>query len=223
MRANLLFVQNKFKEFNQLMFSGELPPIAIRIGKAKSALGSFSFKRKMVCGRVEMFDFKLTVSAYYDFPENCLEDIIIHEMIHYYIRYKNIVDSSAHGRVFRSIMKRINERYGRNVSVSVRNAQMQQLPSISVKPRPHYLCVAELHDGRVALTVVSKSKIAVICRQIFLLREVKSFRWYMSTDSYFDKYPRCLKCRLYLAEKELDKHLADAVEIGNTSSLDYWG
>lgn len=219
MRANLLFVQNKFDEFNRLMFSGELPPIAIKIGNAKASLGSFSFKKKISCGKVVIFDLKLTVSAYYDFPESYLEDIIIHEMIHYYIRYKNIADSSTHGRVFRSMMKRINTEFGRNVSVSVKNARVQQVSTAVVKPRPHYLCVAELHDGRFALTVVSKSRITFIRRQISLIRKVKSYRWYMSTDPYFDKYPRSLKCRLYLAEKELDEHLTDAVELKNAGSF----
>ena len=48
-------------------------------------------------------------------------------MIHYYIAYKGIRDSSAHGKIFRSLMSVVNTRHGRHVSVSVKQRNLKEM------------------------------------------------------------------------------------------------
>ena len=119
MKATIPYVEKKFEEFNQLIFDGKLPKLPIELSDAKSFLGLCVYKkRRTLLGKVVCYDFKLRINTRIDLDEAEVEDIIIHEMIHYYIGYNGIVDSSAHGRVFRQLMMEINERYGRHIRVS---------------------------------------------------------------------------------------------------------
>ena len=57
-------------------------------------------------GGTKYYDFKLRINKRIDLPEQEIEDIIIHEMIHYHIAYNGIKDTSTHGRVFMNKISR---------------------------------------------------------------------------------------------------------------------
>ncbi len=119
MIATIPYIEHKFQEYNMLMFDGKLPELPIKLSRAKTSLGQLAFKRKRTWyGKVVLYDFRLRISTQFDLPEKELEDVIIHEMIHYYIFVSKQKDKSAHGPLFRQIMKEINARYGRSVSIS---------------------------------------------------------------------------------------------------------
>ena len=82
-------------------------PIALT--KARSFLGKMEYKsRRDFFGIISShYDFRLKISTGFDLSQEELEDVIIHEMIHYYIAWRNIKDSSVHGEVFRGIMVHI--------------------------------------------------------------------------------------------------------------------
>lgn len=125
MVATIPYIEGKFNEYNGLIFNGELPAIPIKLSKAKTSLGQLAFKRRRTWyGRTVYSDFRLRVSTHFDLPENELEDIIIHEMIHYYIFVNRLKDKSAHGSLFRQMMKDINTRYGRNISISRKQKEL---------------------------------------------------------------------------------------------------
>ncbi|NPD80626.1 sprT domain-containing protein [Prevotella sp. PINT] len=125
MVATIPYIEGKFNEYNGLIFNGELPAIPIKLSKAKTSLGQLAFKRRRTWyGRTVYSDFRLRVSTHFDLPENELEDIIIHEMIHYYIFVNRLKDKSAHGPLFRQMMKDINTRYGRNISISRKQKEL---------------------------------------------------------------------------------------------------
>jgi hypothetical protein len=91
MKATIPYVEKKFEEFNQLMFDGKLPKLPIELSDAKTFLGLCVYKkRRTILGRTECYDFKLRISTRIDLVEAEVEDIIIHEMIHYYIGYNNL-------------------------------------------------------------------------------------------------------------------------------------
>ena len=52
----------------------------------------------------------------YDFPEEDFREIMVHELIHYYIAWNGIKDNKDHGREFMRIANEINEKYGLNVT-----------------------------------------------------------------------------------------------------------
>lgn len=121
MIATIPYIEEKYREFNDLIFEGNLPPVAIQLSRARTFLGMLSSKRKRNWwGKVEHYDFKLKISRYWDLPEREMEDTIIHEMIHYYIAVNKLKDTSSHGKIFRQMMTDINHRFGRNITISYR-------------------------------------------------------------------------------------------------------
>jgi predicted SprT family Zn-dependent metalloprotease len=62
---------------------------------------------------------RLEISCYYDWQEDALRDVIVHEMIHYYLAVKHIDNNLTHGEEFLKMAKEMNSRHGMNVSVKV--------------------------------------------------------------------------------------------------------
>lgn len=122
MIATKEFVKECFERFNGQIFAGELPNIPIVLSRAKTFLGKVEYKSvRGFFGRIlSNSDFRMKISTTYDLPEDVLEDVVLHEMIHYYIALKKIKDKSAHGPKFREMMKRINAEYGRHITISHR-------------------------------------------------------------------------------------------------------
>ena len=121
MIATKPFLEERFATFNTLCFDGSLPPVPLRLGRAVRSLGSCTYRKKRhLFGRTEYYGFSIRISARFDLPERVLEDVLLHEMIHYEILVNQRQDTSAHGRLFRARMKEINERYGRRITVSYR-------------------------------------------------------------------------------------------------------
>ena len=122
MIATLPYIEEKYRAFNKEVFGGELPAVRLELSRARSFLGALVSKRRRtwLFGPIEHYDYRLRISTRFDLPETTLEDILLHEMIHYYIAVKNIRDTSAHGHAFRDLMKQINREYGRHISITYR-------------------------------------------------------------------------------------------------------
>ena len=125
MTPSVEYVESKIKFFNDLVFGSCLPPIPVKLSRARTYLGRVQYRaRRSLSGGVTGYsDFMMRISVMYDFPERELEDVILHEMIHYYIAWKGLKDKSAHGPLFRSYMDRINRDFGRNIRISYRIAR----------------------------------------------------------------------------------------------------
>ncbi len=150
MIATLEFLVKRFETFNHAFFDGALPPVPIKLGRAVRSLGSCTYKkRRKLFGKLEYYDFCLHISTRYDLPEEELEDILLHEMIHYEILVNQRQDTSAHGRLFRARMKQFNEQYGRHISVSHRHAL---LPVATPKDRrPQVVALVQMKNGRIGV------------------------------------------------------------------------
>jgi len=144
------FLVKRFETFNHAYFDGALPPVPIKLGRAVRSLGSCTYKkRRKLFGKQEYYDFCLHISTRYDLPEDELEDILLHEMIHYEILVNQRQDTSAHGRLFRARMKQFNEQYGRHISVSHRHA----LPPVAAPKdlKPQLVALVHMKDGRIGV------------------------------------------------------------------------
>lgn len=115
----LPFAKACFDRFNREFFNGELPEIPIRLGRAKRSLGTCSCRIRRRWWHIVRYDFRLRFSTSFDLPEAELEDTVLHEMIHYWIWLNDIRDTSAHGKIFRQQMARVNAA-GRHVTISHR-------------------------------------------------------------------------------------------------------
>ena len=117
MKINKGLIKEKFNEYNKLYFNSELPKCEIRIKSAYRYYGLFKCKfdekyKKVTCKSI-------TISDLYDYTEETLANILIHEMIHYYLAYKHIDNELSHGDAFKKMANEMNEKYNMKISEKV--------------------------------------------------------------------------------------------------------
>lgn len=187
MVATYDYIAQKFEEFNALIFEGELPAPIFLPSKARSYLGRYECDvRRRPFRQPERYNHRIRINTAMDFPENEIEDILIHEMIHYYISYKNLRDTSTHGEIFRKMMAGINDRFGRHISISVRRTE--EMAQADTRLRRHNICAMTLPDGRRAftpVTVQSMFKLWTLLPEAF---EATEYAWFGSFDPFFNAY-----------------------------------
>lgn len=211
MKATSKFIEEKVSQFNELCFGGALPQIPIVLTNARSFLGKLTYKgRRSLFGLFGKTDFTLRISSLYDLPEREWEDVVIHELIHYYIGVRGIRDTSPHGRAFRRMMDDINSRYGRNVTVH-HHAVAGELPEKKVVPRYNILCASRFQDGNWGVTVCLPSRVHDLNRALPRYYRLSEMAWYGSWDPFFNGFPRSRTPKIYKVSKEdLDAHLTGA-------------
>ena len=214
MKATIPYIEKKFEEFNRLMFDDRLPKLPVELSDAKTFLGVCVYKkRRTLLGKTVCYDFKLRINTRIDLDEAEVEDIIIHEMIHYYIGYHGIVDTSAHGRVFREMMKGINERFGRHIKVSHRPTQEQKEQLCGNRRRLRMVAFVVFKDGRTGIKVLPRIAEKVVNYYNVVGREscIERIEMYMTDDVFFNRYPSSSALRVhYIDRAEAERHLAGA-------------
>lgn len=214
MRATIPYIQQKFDEFNRMLFDGRLPPIRVELSKATRFVGLCQYrKRRTMFGGMEYYDFRLRISTRFDLPENELEDIIIHEMIHYSIALDNIPDTSCHGRIFRRLMDNINANFGRNVTVSHRSTPEQRDRLYEGRGRYHVIAVVTFTNGRTGFKVLPRiwERILNYYNKVGRADSVHAIALYMSNNAFFERYPNSSTLTVHYIDREiLETYLCDA-------------
>lgn len=206
MRATQLYILAKFFLYNAQCFGGELPPIALRISHAATRLGTFSFdKRRPATSR------RISISDRFDLTERELDDVIIHEMIHYYLHLKGLADATPHGPNFRAMMEKINTEHGR--AVSVRTKLDGETRQTGARQRLNLIALLTLSDGTRGMAICGKGSIARLHAAFRRSPRVKQIEWYLSTHPYFSAYP-LLRTPKYFALPP-DLPLSDMTAINN--------
>ena len=219
MIASIEYVRRKFAEYNELCFGGKLNPLPFRLSRARTFLGQLRFRRRP-CGKGtwQYSDFVFVISTKYDYPEAEIEDTILHEMIHYYILSNQIQDTAPHGKVFRHIMNDINRRFHRNISVTHRRTKEEQDKDTEV--RQHLVCVIRLKSGKTGITIAARTRLFQLWDQLPSIPEIAECKWYVSTDPYFNRFPRAISLKVYpIPSDEINAHLSGAQPLerhGNT-------
>ncbi len=217
MEVTVPYIQKKFAEFNRQMFGGKLPMLPIRLSNAKTFMGQCSFKkRRNKFGKMEHYDFVLRINTRIELPEKELEDIIIHEMIHYYIGYRQLEDTSAHGQLFRTMMTDINRKFGRNISVSHRMTKEQTEQARSARQTWHVVALVKFHDGRSGVKVLPRivERIAHYYHSVLAAKTIKSVDLFMSCDVFFNRFPCSSALNVcFHDEAEVLEHLKNAKRV----------
>lgn len=214
MTATISFIQQTFDRFNALCFEGALPPIPIVLTEARTFLGKMEYRGvRGLFGLVTANrDFRMRISTSFDLQREELEDVVLHEMIHYYIAWKGIRDSSVHGNVFRNIMEQLNARYGRHITIRHKAKDGQLSEKTSTRTRRQYVCVTTFRDGARCITVAAGTKISELHKFFSRCPDIVRLQWYGSFDTFFDRYPRSRTPKVYkIPPDELELHLKDAV------------
>ena len=192
MTATLPFVSDCFERFNKLCFDGALPPIPISLGRSKSTLGQIRYRKVPRAFRQPaLTDFRMIISTRFDLPEEELEDVIIHEMIHYYIGWKNLRDTSTHGKVFREMMEGINSRFGRHITVSHHLTAAQREELIDKREKKHLVAAVDFSDGRTGFKVLPLTGPSAkrYVRTVRRSPDVSGIRLYVTKNVYFNRFP----------------------------------
>lgn len=80
MLVDVEWISRNYDYFNNLFWNGELPICSFATNNASRRWGFASARMNMFDGR--MFDFHITLSNYFDSPEEVKQNTLIHEMIH---------------------------------------------------------------------------------------------------------------------------------------------
>lgn len=214
MYATIPYIQQKFEEFNRQFFAGQLPMPRICLSDAKTFLGMCRFKRRRRSdGKVENFDFSLRINRRIEMTEEVLEDTIIHEMIHYYIAFNQLTDTSSHGALFRGLMEGVNERFGRHLTISHHPTEEQRKQAVDTRKRWHVVAIVDFTDGRMGVKVLPRlvQRILHYYNRVSSLHEVEAIRLYLSSDSFFNRFPTSSALNVcFTDDAEVAAHLKEA-------------
>ena len=214
MIATIPYVEKKFEEFNQQIFAGKLPKLPIILSDAKTFLGVCTFKqRKGADGITEYYNFKLKINTRLDLPENEIDDVIIHEMIHYFIGYNHLEDATAHGPIFTHMMNEINTKHGRHITISHKGTDEQRESLVDKKAHYRVVAVVVFQDGRTGIKVLPRVLPSILkyYNSIQKQKEVLAVQLYMSNNTFFNRFPNSKALKVhYLEPEEIKKQIAGA-------------
>lgn len=210
MFIDLPFLESRFNRFNSEIFGGELRPIPFYLNRNKSRAAHIKC-RVARSSRVPAFtDFQFYASTVHNLPENVMEDVIIHEMIHYYILSKGLKDKSAHGPLFRSIMTDINKRFGRNITISLKRTDGGESSPRTNTAGIEVIAVAEMADGRTGYVKCARSRVRDIDRIFTFSAKIRGHRWYSVPAALVSRLPRVRTAKVYYIDdtrlKEILSH-----------------
>ena len=104
-----------FWECNRLYFDHSLPTPRFGMMKKLNILARFEFQKNKK-GKAPIKRQIILFSEYYDFGEETFRNLMVHEMVHYYLAWNGVKTRSDHGKEFMSIANELNEIYGLNVT-----------------------------------------------------------------------------------------------------------
>ena len=214
MKATEEYIKEHFDVYNRTMFGGTLPVPPIHLTNARTYMGQMTCRKRVgLFGKKHFSNYALRFSKRFDFTEEELQDTLIHEMIHYYISYHQLQDSSAHGQRFRQMMNEINQKYGRHITISHRSSQEERLQVIGNRPTPRVFAVIELADGKQYIKAVPRivQRIRTMHRWLNSSPDIRSVTWYYSTDPYFALFPSSMGRKMQLLHMdEAEPHIREA-------------
>ena len=194
------WMEEWFRRFDHDYFGGKLPVPELGLTRAKTRLGQLAYKRATRWGRTKLYDFKLSMSTYYDMTDRQAKSVLLHEMIHYIIGFTGLKDTAPHGIVFRGMMDNLNRKYGWDIRVmtSTKGWKVSEWAEERQKakgPQTYLMLAIELKDGKFYLSRVNPGFARRIEKQLPMVRELRSHRWYTTQESYFEDYPQVRSLR----------------------------
>ena len=130
------YIKEKFLEYREKYFKGMQPlPIPYFFVIHSYKYGGL-FEWTYPGPRALLKKKAIGISDYWDYTEEQFRDILIHEMIHYYVAYNRIDRSDrtggGHGEAWKKMAKEFNEKYGLHITekIDVTNTKRNKAKSI---------------------------------------------------------------------------------------------
>lgn len=182
MLVTLSWIEKNYKKFNKLYFNGILPNVKFKISNSRQTWGYASYK--INCKNNTIEPISLTISNYYDSPEEVKISTLLHEMIHIYdytinpqhfvANGKRVRRYNAHGLFFEKECNRL-KKFGFDISSIV---TYKELTSSSKSKHAE-----ELENKKVKSTI--------IC----VVYGSKGYNYFIKTnDANIDTFMHCLLC-----------------------------
>ena len=192
-----------FDRFNKDYFGGKLTPPKFSVNNARTRLGSMAFKWKRSLLKRESYDYVIRLSNYYDIPEVEFQNVLLHEMIHYYISVNRFKDDSIHGTMFRSIAQRINKQgWQVVVRTDTRKWPVAERNRKRMVARKRMVLAAHTTDGKYFFSVIGPGSIQKVKLQIACTPQIHEARWFETSDEYFRHFPQCRTLRGRIVTKD---------------------
>jgi hypothetical protein len=127
MKVCISEIFNRFEDYNEKYLDGVLPTPSFELMKSFKYFGLFECE----IGEIYIDDPVIKISENYDYTDEQLRDVIVHEMIHYYLAYTGIDIELSHGSEFKKEAKRLNEEYGLHVTKRFDMSEYRRCPDTS--------------------------------------------------------------------------------------------
>lgn len=213
---DLNYIASRFEYFNRLCFEGSLSTPPFRINRARKTLGKIVFKKQRTLTgrwRYSQLEFVMSGVGVAGLPTEEVDDIILHEMIHYYILSNQMQDTSAHGALFRREMQRINKQYARHITISRKEDRISEECEISHE-RQSLVAVIHFRDGILGVMTVAQTRLFQLWDFLDNAPSVAFADWYVSQNPFFGRMPRRTTPRYCVVEAEtLEKELQNAARL----------
>lgn len=105
-----------FDTCNMKYFDGRLPVPTFDLLHSFRTCGYFHCDYEQGWFSRKLYNFSISMTDYYDFTPKQFENIMVHEMIHYYLAYFGIDRRCKHGKKFKEMADCLNRTYGLNVT-----------------------------------------------------------------------------------------------------------
>lgn len=127
-------MQFAFNECNEKYFEGKLPIPQFDLLHSFRTCGYFNCDYEQGWFSRTLYNFRISMTDYYDFTPRQFEDILVHEMIHYYLACTGQDRKCRHGKKFKEMAERLNNQYGLHIVTEVDLSQYKRregTPSLS--------------------------------------------------------------------------------------------
>ena len=173
MLVTIAWIEKNYKKFNKMYWDNKLPDIEFKVSRSRNTWGYAAFRYNYAKSTITPTS--ITLSNYYDSPEDVKLNTLLHEMIHiadytfhpeHFIRNGRRVSGhhyDAHGYWFQSEAKRI-EKFGWVITKHITKEE-QNVSKLSAKSKE---CLERKKD------------VALIC----VLRGSSGINFYFKTDIY---------------------------------------
>jgi hypothetical protein len=181
-------LEKLFNQFNDKFFGGELPDITIEVKPMRNNAGTFYYNWKIINRKRICTPEKIIISNFYNYPMHEVEETLIHEMIHYFICYKNLKDNNSHGRTFMKIAQSIHTIDSKYNITKTYEGNLKELPLTKPKKSGTYYIVTFEVNGKKYFSRVSKA-------YSLFIQENKN------------RFTRCTNCECFVSKNpELERY-----------------
>ena len=209
------WIKKNYNKFNQELWNGMLPNIELKVSRAKHNWGCAYFRYDWPNSTI--VPQKITISNYYDSPENVKIQTLLHEMIHiadytfhpeHYIKNGRKVSGrqyDAHGYWFNVEAKRISKESGYSVTNRVTKEEQScsklsdnSKKLLKLKNDHSLVCAVTGENGRIFYFKTDIYKVKTVKHTLPLIRwyeidKIKSVKFYTFDNPRLSEARSCGK------------------------------